>query len=265
MERVSALEGTHSEHPSLAVEPPSETAQVDISPKIDADMRNEPGAFHYGDLPVDVAETVQRSAKQIRGREADAVQALFDIGRELKSVKGALPHGRFGSWLQHEFGWTERTAQRYMQAAEVFGDKADTVSVLGATAIHALAAPSTPETVRAAVVARLEAGEHLTPRAVLKQVKMVRHVGTAQSAASAGHESKIVEQRSDEAPGDQPSMQGWSAPSDEQRDHTPAQLAAELILEHVGNVRGELAGFLADADPEELRVHLLQGCSLSAG
>jgi hypothetical protein len=51
-------------------------------------------------------------------------------------VKILLPHGQFGPWLATEFGWTERTAQRFMRAVEVFGSKADTVSVLEPTAIY---------------------------------------------------------------------------------------------------------------------------------
>jgi hypothetical protein len=112
-----------------------------------ADTPAQPTAFDYAELTEDVALSVRQSADRIRRRERDAVEAIFAIGRELISAKAALPHGRFGPWREAEFGWSERSAQRYMRAVEALGDEADTASVLGAAAIHALAARSTPQPV----------------------------------------------------------------------------------------------------------------------
>ena len=45
-------------------------------------------------------------------------------------MKNALPHGRFGPWLKAEFGWTERTAQNFMNVAGQFGSKTEMISDL---------------------------------------------------------------------------------------------------------------------------------------
>ena len=70
-----------------------------------------------------------------------------------------LGHGNFGKWLAAEFGWTDRTARNFMGAAKLVDGKSEKISVLPVSAIYKLAAPSTPETVRDAIVARVESGD----------------------------------------------------------------------------------------------------------
>jgi hypothetical protein len=68
-------------------------------------------------------------------------------------------------WLKREFGWSEDTAERYMQAHKVFGsDSAQVRNLpdLPLRTFYMLAAPSTPEPARAEVIERAEAGEKLT-------------------------------------------------------------------------------------------------------
>ena len=53
-------------------------------------------------------------------------------------------------WLEREFGWTVRTADRYMQVAEAF--KLDTVSnfdglIIDGSGLYCLASPSVPQEV----------------------------------------------------------------------------------------------------------------------
>lgn len=55
---------------------------------------------------------------------------------------GGVKHGAF--LLDREFGWDDRTARRYMQVAEAFAIRSDTVSdftglTIDATALYALA------------------------------------------------------------------------------------------------------------------------------
>jgi hypothetical protein len=85
-------------------------------------------------------------------------QTIISIGADLIQAKAAIGHGNFGAWLATEFGWSERSAQNYMQAAKVF-PKSATVAELPPTAVYRLAAPSTPPSVRERVISRLEAGE----------------------------------------------------------------------------------------------------------
>ena len=79
-------------------------------------------------------------------------ESLLTIGQHLVEVKDVLEHGQFSDWCQTEFDMSQRTAQRMMQVAEVFGGKNDTVSLLTDTAMYLLSAPSTPEPAREQVI-----------------------------------------------------------------------------------------------------------------
>jgi hypothetical protein len=102
----------------------------------------------YDSLPPEVAQTMRDTAKRIKG----VVKLVsIEIGNELRQVKAILPHGRFTAWLTAELGMSIRSAQRCMVAAE-FAGKNDKLSHLPATALQALAAPSTPTEAREEVV-----------------------------------------------------------------------------------------------------------------
>jgi hypothetical protein len=120
-----------------------------------------PLAFDYSVIGVDAAALAQWAADSIRNHVGSLSKTAIAIGLDLIKVQEALGHGRFGEWLRAEFGWTERTAYNYMQAARVFGAKSETVSELPDRVIYKLASPSTPQPVRETVVSRLEAGERL--------------------------------------------------------------------------------------------------------
>src|SRR5579862_6130503 len=47
-----------------------------------------------------------------------ALQYKLEIGRRLQRSKALLPHGKFLSWAQEEFGWTARHVQRHLTLAE---------------------------------------------------------------------------------------------------------------------------------------------------
>ena len=88
----------------------------------------------------------------IKRHEAKAAQAIIAAGAELEAVKALLPHGLFLDRLSVEFGWTVRTAQRMMEVAREFGGKSDNLSHLGTSVIYLIAADSTPEPARQAVI-----------------------------------------------------------------------------------------------------------------
>ena len=87
-----------------------------------------PNAFRYGDLDPAAASAAQEAAGHIRSLLRTEVLTAIEIGRALLAIKDRLPHGQFGRWTEAEFGWTERTAQRYMRLSKAFGAKPDTVS-----------------------------------------------------------------------------------------------------------------------------------------
>ena len=88
---------------------------------------------------------------------------ILEIGRRLVECKKLVGHGNWLSWLDLQFGWDERTAQRFMSVYE-FAGKSDKLSDLsiGVSALYLLAAPSTPDTARDEIVQRNKAGERLS-------------------------------------------------------------------------------------------------------
>jgi hypothetical protein len=70
------------------------------------------------------------------------VRDIIEIGRRLIDAKGRTKRGGWAPWLDKEFGWTERTAQRFINV----GSKSDKLSDLNVpvSGLYLLAAPSTP-------------------------------------------------------------------------------------------------------------------------
>ena len=125
----------------------------------------------YTELDLETRIVVRQRTGEIKTLMQRTAQDLVEIGQKLVEVKARLGHGLFGDWLQAEFEWSERTAQRYMSVAQAF--KSDTVSVLTnaeARALYLLAAPSTPESVREEAVRRAETGERITYSAAREMV-----------------------------------------------------------------------------------------------
>jgi hypothetical protein len=115
--------------------------------------------FDYSAVTSAEAEALRASADHIRKLGRNQYEAIAEIGRELTKSKERLPHGQFTLWLAAEFGWmTDRSAQRYMQLAQLVEGKSDTMSVLQPTTLYALAASSTPESVKDDVVNRIRSG-----------------------------------------------------------------------------------------------------------
>jgi hypothetical protein len=60
-------------------------------------------------------------------------------------------HGNWLPWLEREFGWTDKTAERFIQVANVKFDKLSNLDI-GVSSLYLLAAPSTPEGPAAATI-----------------------------------------------------------------------------------------------------------------
>ncbi|GIV73560.1 DUF3102 domain-containing protein [Caldilinea sp.] len=107
--------------------------------------------WDYSQLGQD-AEEVICHAIGIKRNERKASEAIIEAGRHLLAVKARLSHGQWLDWLAVEFGMSDRTAQRMMAVAERFGGKSDNLSNLSASVLYLLAADSTPEEAREAVL-----------------------------------------------------------------------------------------------------------------
>lgn len=132
--------------------------------------------FNYGVMPLNDAMELKASAERIKVRLKRTADDIIEIGKELIAAKEKCGHGNFEIWLQAEFDMTDRSARRFIQVAETFGDKTDTVSVLNATALYALSAPSTNEEVRTEVLQRIENGENVTTTEIEKLKKQLKEV-----------------------------------------------------------------------------------------
>jgi hypothetical protein len=102
------------------------------------------------------------SAERIRMLGRRVIGDIIEIGRLLTECKERCGHGHWLPWLEQEFGWDERTAQRYMSAHALAGkyDKLSDLSI-GVSSLYLLAAPSTPESAQTEIIERAEAGEQL--------------------------------------------------------------------------------------------------------
>jgi Protein of unknown function (DUF3102) len=132
----------------------------------------------------DMVALLKEATTKIRACRRQAASSIIEIGKQLTAVKQWLGHGPLGPWLQAEFDWNERTAQRYMRVAEVFGDKTDTVSDLEPTTLYLLSSRSTPEMVLGNSIAKLESGEHLDHHQLLTEIQEARRA-KAQAEAEA--------------------------------------------------------------------------------
>ncbi len=120
-------------------------------------------------LDVETRVVVQQKTSEIRTLMRRTAQDILDIGERLTEVKARLGHGRFGGWLQAEFAWEERAAQRFIAVYSRF--KNDNLSDLNIapSALYLLAAPSTPEEARADALEAAAAGQTIT-HAAAKQI-----------------------------------------------------------------------------------------------
>lgn len=109
-------------------------------------------------------------AQDTRFRMKRSTEDLIQIGINLLEAKKLCSHGEWLPWIEKEFtaeyALTDRTAQHYMNVAQKFGDKSETVSDLpiAATAFYMLAATSVPDEAREEAIKRAAAGETITKK-----------------------------------------------------------------------------------------------------
>lgn len=113
---------------------------------------------------------VMGAAVEIKAHADRAKESMIKIGQKLGAVKALLPHGQFGDWCKTEFEMTDRTARNMMAAAEVFGSKTETVSILSDSAMYLLSGPSVPEAARDEVIAIAQQAGASPTKATVKAV-----------------------------------------------------------------------------------------------
>ncbi len=120
-------------------------------------------------------------ASDIRALIGEVRRSIVEVGLKLIAAKAQMAHGEWLPWLDHEFGWNERTARRYMQVSEAFAIKSDTVSdfaglTIDASALYALASPKVPEDVRDKAIDTAKAGTRVTKSVALRLIEAAQPV-----------------------------------------------------------------------------------------
>jgi len=126
-------------------------------------------------------------AAEIRRLGKRVAEDVIEIGRRLTECKRIAGHGNWLPWLEREFRWTDKTAERFMSVHALAG-KFDNLSdlELPISGLYLLAAPSTPPEARDEIVERAKAGETIPVAEVKRTIARRRNVGTPSRQAKAG-------------------------------------------------------------------------------
>lgn len=136
-------------------------------------------SFNYEGLPDADRAGMQKAAARIREKIASISHDFLAIGRELAEVKDRLPHGRFEEWCGAEFGFSQRTAQNYMNAAAFVKGLPDpiseTLSLLPPATLYKLASPSAPKEIVSEIIEAAEAGALPEPEKISARIADARN------------------------------------------------------------------------------------------
>jgi hypothetical protein len=131
--------------------------------------------FDYQSLDAETRIIVQQRAGEIKTIVKRMAADIVEVGGKLAEVKDRLGrHDRFLDWLEAEFKWSERTAYNYIAVYQKFAGADFALENIAASALHLLAAPSTPETAVEAVKAIVrEGGEvsHQIAKTIVEEAK----------------------------------------------------------------------------------------------
>jgi hypothetical protein len=136
-------------------------------------MENEliqQSAFDYEAIDPDARAVVKNRTAEIHSLTRIAAQSIVKIGRKLVEVRSLLK-GRFVSWLQGEFHWSERTAYNFIYVYEKFGDE-QAISNFAPSALYLLSEPSVPAEARKQAVKMAVEGETISHK---KAKRLVTH------------------------------------------------------------------------------------------
>lgn len=126
----------------------------------------------YNVAPLELPPELDAIRDRIKGRNQNY---RIETGRDLIKAKALLPHGGFGPWLKDNFNWSVSTAQSFMNAARL-ADEAPAVEKLAPSAVMALSAPNTPNTVKAEVIADIGEGKLATAKEIKAKIAEAKPV-----------------------------------------------------------------------------------------
>jgi len=147
--------------------------------------------FDYKLLDIPTRVFVEARASSIHALLRKTAHNIIEIGTHLNDVKVRLDHGQFGDWIEAEFHWTQRTADRYMAVAVKF-DTMSNLEQFSPTALYLMAAPSTPEEVVEAMQQKAADGERVTPAAVKQAIAATKPALTAPAAEADARTRQVI-------------------------------------------------------------------------
>jgi Protein of unknown function (DUF3102) len=206
-------------------------------------------SFDYSALEPDVQRVIKDAAEEIRGAHDRHVEEALRMGRALIRVKDALPHGQFGNWLSTEFRClSERTAQRYMTVAQVFGENPTHVSYLPLRLVQMLSSPSTPETTRNHVIERLDRGERPTEHEIVALIKIEKNERRREAIKTKEAADAKLKAARRQGRRDRLEKENQARAALEEKRRSAAREAAELIHDRLGDDFGILVRRLNETD-----------------
>jgi hypothetical protein len=115
---------------------------------------------------------LQHHADEIRSLAKRTVENVIEIGRLLTDAKERIPHGRWLSWLEREFGWSADTATNFMNVYNLSKRpkfrKFRNLTRIAPSVLYALA--RAPEEDAERIMERIERGERV-PISQIREAK----------------------------------------------------------------------------------------------
>lgn len=161
-------------------------AGVPIPPRDEIDPETgevTPAVFDYSALDMETRIVVQQKTEQIKLIGRRLGEGIVTIGEHLITVKDKLGYGRFGAWLNAEFGWEQKTAERFMNVATRFQNRHNVE--FSPTVLYLLAQPSTPDGAIEDLQERQESGEPVTVKGTKAVIDATKLDGEEKTKAQA--------------------------------------------------------------------------------
>lgn len=135
--------------------------------------------FNYDLVPQENRNLVMTKTIETKVLVRQTAQGIIEIGKNLIEIKKNVGHGNWLPWLESEMAWSQSNANRFIQAAERFGNYPDRGNLnYSPRVIFALAEKSTPDEVIGSASEAQETGEKITEKWVKENKKQAQEIET---------------------------------------------------------------------------------------
>jgi hypothetical protein len=174
------------------------------------------------------AKRLTKHADEIRALGKRVVADVIEIGKRLFDCRELLKEdNKWRAWLKDELGWSHQTAGRFIQLHELSGRWSNLDHLeIPVSGLYLLAQPSVPETARAEILTRAEAGEAIPVAEVERIIKKDKGDSKTKKKKAKPTEAEEV------APAKTTVITTTSA--------TPAQAGVIISREHAADIVGRI-------------------------